>query len=57
MKLDLDKKLDVTQTTSSRNVVPFTGGLIFFLYAFFWPEQYGAWLGLIVKSFRAASGI
>jgi hypothetical protein len=27
------------------------------IYAFFWPEGYGAWLGSIVRAFRAASGI
>jgi hypothetical protein len=38
------------------NVIPFTGGLLFVVYAFFWPEGYGAWLGTIVKSFRTAAG-
>lgn len=47
----------VHQTVSSRSVVPFTGGLIIFTYAWFWPEQYGHWLGTIVHAFRAASGI
>ena len=50
---------EVTQTVTStgRSVVPFTGGLLFVIYAFFWPESYGTWLGTIVKAFRAASGI
>jgi hypothetical protein len=36
--------------------IPFTGGLIVFVYAFFWPEGFGHWLGTIVHSFRAAAG-
>ena len=47
----------VTQHVTSRGIVPFTGGIIVFIYAFFWPEGYGAWLGTIVRAFRAASGI
>lgn len=49
---------EVTQTvTSGRSVVPFTGGVIMFIYAFFWPDSYGHWLGGIVHAFRVASGI
>ena len=39
------------------SVVPFTGGIIMFLYAFFWPEGYGHWLGTIVRAFRQAAGL
>lgn len=39
------------------NLVPFTGGLIPFVYAFFWPDSFGNWIGTIVHAFRAASGI
>jgi len=39
------------------SLVPFTGGLLMMIYAFFWPEGYGAWLGTIVKAFRTAAGI
>ena len=46
-----------TVNNVGRSVVPFTGGLLFVAYAFFWPESYGTWLGTIVKAFRAASGI
>jgi len=41
----------------ARGIVPFTGGLLMLIYAFFWPESYGHWLGQIVHAFRAASGI
>jgi hypothetical protein len=51
------KNIDVSNVVTSRSIVPFTGGLIFFIYAFFWPEGYGTWLGTIVKAFRAAAGI
>lgn len=37
-------------------VIPFTGGLIIFIYAFFWPEGYGHWLGSIVRAFRETAG-
>ena len=37
-------------------IVPFTGGLMA-IYAFFWPESYGAWLGGIIHAFRAAAGL
>jgi hypothetical protein len=51
-------KQEITNTvTSTGRVVPFTGGLLFVIYAFFWPVEYGTWLGTIVKAFRAASGI
>lgn len=38
--MSLDKKVDVTQAVTSRSFIPFTGGLIIFIYAFFWPEGY-----------------
>ena len=44
-----------TNNTSIR-FFPFAGGA-FAIFAFFWPVEYGTWLGIIVKSFRAASGI
>ncbi|WP_187275055.1 hypothetical protein [Methylobacterium sp. WL120] len=50
------KAVQITNTLQARTVVPFTGGLIFFLYAFFWPEGYGRWLGTIVRGFRDVSG-
>lgn len=43
--------------TTRVNLIPFTGGLIFPIYAFFWPEGFGRWLGIIVHAFRVASGI
>jgi hypothetical protein len=52
----MDKAVTATNTVTSRNVVPFTGGLLFVAYAFFWPVEYGHWLGTIVRSFRAAAG-
>lgn len=48
-------KKNFTMGTTIR-VVPFTG-TIFVIWAFFSPEGYGQWVGTIVKSFRAASGI
>jgi hypothetical protein len=47
----------VSNNITGRSAVPFTGGLLMLIYAFFWPEQYGHWLGTIVHAFRAASGI
>jgi hypothetical protein len=38
------------------SLVPFTSGLIPFVYAFFWPEGFGHWLGTMVHAFRAAAG-
>jgi hypothetical protein len=46
-----------TNTVTSRSFVPFTGGLIVFIYAWFWPEDYGHWLGTIVHAFRLTSGV
>lgn len=46
-----------SNTVINRSVVPFTGGVLMLIYAFFWPESYGTWLGLIVKAFRVAAGI
>lgn len=52
-----DKTTEVTQTVmGARSIVPFTGGLIIFIYAFFWPEGYGIWLGTIVRAFRQTAG-
>jgi hypothetical protein len=45
-----------TVNANTRNIIPFTGGLCFVIYAFFWPESYGHWLGTIVHSFRVAAG-
>lgn len=47
----------VTNSITQRSFIPFTGGIIIFVYAFFWPVEYGAWLGSIVHAFRVASGI
>ena len=58
MRVDTDKVVsNATNTISSRSFIPFTGGLIVFIYAWFWPESYGHWLGSIVHAFRTASGI
>lgn len=51
------KAVEVTNYLRGRAIVPFTGGLIVFVYAFFWPEGYGRWLGTIVRSFRDAAGL
>lgn len=48
---------NITNNNIPRSIVPFTGGVIVFVYAFFWPEGYGRWLGTIVRAFREASGI
>jgi hypothetical protein len=57
MSMADDKKVaEVSQTVMGRSIVPFTGGLIVFVYAFFWPEGYGTWLGTIVRAFRNAAG-
>jgi hypothetical protein len=45
-----------TSAAYPRTIIPFTGGLMV-IYAFFWPEEYGHWLGTIVRAFRAAAGI
>lgn len=47
----------IRSVPSRFSLLPFTGGLLFVTYAFFWPVQYGTWLGTIVKAFRAAAGI
>lgn len=52
-----EKVAEVSQTVVGRGIVPFTGGILMLIYAFFWPEGYGAWLGTIVRAFRSASGI
>lgn len=46
----------ITNSFYGRNLIPFTGGVIFVAYAFFWPEGYGHWLGTIVHAFRDAAG-
>lgn len=58
MASDANKIAEVSQTVvGMRSIVPFTGGIIVFVYAFFWPEGYGIWLGTIVRAFRQASGL
>ena len=52
-----DKANTNTTNVSARGLVPFTGGLIIAIYAWFWPKGYGHWLGSIVRAFRATSGI
>lgn len=52
-----DKAVHVTNAVSGRGIIPFTGGIIIFVYAFFWPEGYGHWLGSIVLAFRATAGL
>lgn len=44
-------------SVAQRSFFPFTTGLVFVVYAFFWPESYGRWLGTIVLAFRVAAGI
>jgi hypothetical protein len=51
-----DAGVEVTNTFVGRGIIPFTSGLIMFVYAFFWPEGYGHWLGSIVRAFRATAG-
>ena len=53
---DTDKATTVNNNLTGRTLIPFTGGLIIFVYAFFWPEGYGTWLGTIVGAFRRAAG-
>ncbi len=53
----MDKASTITTSLTSRSIVPFTGGVLMLIYAFFWPVQYGTWLGDIVRAFRSASGI
>lgn len=50
------KAATATANNVPRSIIPFTGGIIIFVYAWFWPESYGHWLGSIVHSFRAAAG-
>lgn len=50
------KATEVSQTVVGRGIVPFTGGIIIFVYAFFWPDGYGRWLGTIVRAFREVAG-
>lgn len=61
MSSSTDKVVSVTQSLGGRAVVPFTvpftGGILFVIYAFFWPESYGTWLGTIVHAFRVAAGL
>ncbi|WP_316172991.1 hypothetical protein [Bradyrhizobium sp. SZCCHNRI2049] len=52
----LSTTVSATQNVVGRSVVPFTSGLVFFVWAVFWPESYGAWLGSIVGAFRAKAG-
>ncbi len=56
MRIDREKVAEVTNNFNGRGIIPFTGGLIIFVYAFFWPESYGRWLGTIVRAFRNAAG-
>ncbi len=51
-----DNKTEVTQTIVGRGIIPFTSGLLMLIYAFFWPHEYGHWLGTIVGAFRRAAG-
>lgn len=51
-----DKINEIKQVVESRSFIPFTGGIIIFVYAFFWPESYGHWVGVIVRSFRDTAG-
>jgi hypothetical protein len=54
--LNTDNAAKITNNLGiSRSIVPFTGGL-FVIYAFFWPEEYGHWLGSVVHSFRVTAG-
>jgi hypothetical protein len=57
MSDNVEKAAEVTHNIHGRSIIPFTGGLIIFVYAWFWPEGYGRWVGTIVRAFRDASGI
>ena len=56
MAIDKEKVAEVTNNITGRSIVPFTGGLLFILWAFFGPVSYGHWLGTIVRAFREAAG-
>ena len=56
MNIEKSKVAEVTNNITGRGVVPFTGGILIFIYAFFWPESYGRWLGTIVRGFRQVAG-
>lgn len=56
MDVNREKVAEVTNHIGGRSIIPFTGGVVFFLYAFFWPESYGHWLGTIVRAFRDTAG-
>ena len=55
-----DDKPTVSQNVCGRSLTPFTGP-VFAIWAFFSPEGFGAWFGtvagVVVKTFRAVSGI
>lgn len=55
--MDHKEKVEVSQTLIARGIVPFTSGLIPFIYAFFWPESFWRWLGTMVQAFRSAAGM
>ena len=58
MKISEDRVQKIEQAWIGRwTLVPFTTGIFFSLYAFFWPESYGRWLGTIVHAFRQAAGL
>ena len=52
----MDEKDTSSSARTSVRVVPFTG-FFFAVWAFFWPESYGSWLGAIVAAFRRAAGM
>ena len=56
MAVDEKKAASVANYIRGRAVVPFTGGIVIFLWAFFGPESYGRWLGTIVRAFRDSAG-
>ena len=55
--MSTDKIANVTNTFARPGLIPFTSGLIIFVYAWFWPEGYGHWVGSIVHAFRVTAGI
>lgn len=51
-----EKVVKIENSIWGRSLIPFSSGLFFVIYAFFWPESYGRWLGTIVGAFRQAAG-
>lgn len=50
-----DEKKSSANNYVTFRLIPFTG-MVFTIWAFFSPEGYGHWLGVIVRSFRISAG-